>query len=190
MIREDFIFFYSLFLLPIFALFRKKKVTWARLILETLLLGYLFYLASLLFSPIYLGLERTELLAYRGDFTISVNLVPFRTIIKQVNLGLGDSRPARQIGGNIVLFIPLGFAAPILFEIFQKFRHFLTLALILPVFIEFTQLLGKLLAIMPRSVDIDDVILNALGLIIGFSFFTLFKRLYPKMVNSASQAHN
>lgn len=71
--------------------------------------------------------------------------------------------------GNVLLFIPAGLLIP---AVFPKLRHFLAyflLCLILIVLVELAQLLTLL-----GSFDIDDILLNLLGMVLGFLVRLLF----------------
>lgn len=95
-------------------------------------------------------------------FSGSVNLVPFQTF--------------RQSGlillGNIVMFVPFGFFSALLFRDIQ-WKRALLLGICITVFIECTQLL------VGRSFDIDDLMLNTLGVLCGYWLWLLLRRLFP-----------
>lgn len=69
--------------------------------------------------------------------------------------------------GNIILFIPLGIFLPVLSYRYRTLANVTILALICSTSIELVQLIERLFEIY-RYVDIDDVILNTLGAILGF----------------------
>lgn len=106
------------------------------------------------FSVTYLFLER------------SINLVPFRTIGEF----LTDSKLSAAIVnllGNIVVFIPYG----LYIQVIRKDKRFKTSflqVLITPVIIEVIQVVFNL-----GAGDIDDVILNCLGGLIGIAFYRI-----------------
>ena len=103
-----------------------------------------------------------------------VNLIPF-------NFGdLFESNRNiifQQIFGNILLTMPFGFGIPFLARIERK--NFLWLAIEVGVAIETAQLGFSLLAGgVYRSVDINDVLLNAVGALLGYSLFQMFAWFY------------
>ena len=63
--------------------------------------------------------------------------------------------------GNIVMFLPLGFFLPFVVERLNR-RNAFIISLVVPLVVEFLQLF------VGRSFDIDDLICNFLGIIIGF----------------------
>ncbi|SFJ79037.1 VanZ like family protein [Paenibacillus sp. UNC496MF] len=66
--------------------------------------------------------------------------------------------------GNVLLFVPLGFLLPILFRRVRRLSAMLTLSLICSLAIELAQLATRL-----GQFDVDDLLLNALGGLIGFA---------------------
>jgi glycopeptide antibiotics resistance protein len=78
----------------------------------------------------------------------------------------------RNTLGNVVLFLPLGFLLPILSERFRRFRRMLLTAALLSLSIETIQFLLRFVG-NDRAVDIDDVLLNTLGGLLGFGIYKL-----------------
>ncbi len=72
---------------------------------------------------------------------------------------------------NVLLFIPLGLLVPIIWQKINKLTHVIGTGFFFTLFIEISQLLNN------RRTDIDDILLNVLGAIIGFGFFKLFDRI-------------
>lgn len=93
------------------------------------------------------------------------NYIPFKTILFYLRGSNGFLIGAINILGNIGLLIPIGFLLPILFKNIKQL-HISLIAFLLGISIELTQ------AILHIGIfDIDDVILNALGVIIGFASY-------------------
>ena len=72
---------------------------------------------------------------------------------------------------NIILFVPLGFLVPVVWKKMDHLINTIGVGLIFTLFIELTQLLNH------RITDIDDIILNVLGTIIGFVFFRVVDKI-------------
>lgn len=86
-----------------------------------------------------------------------INLIPFSdTNIDCVGYGL-----------NVVLFLPLGFLLPLVWPAFNKVRYACVSGLLISLLVEISQLLNF------RSTDIDDLILNTAGAVLGFWIFRL-----------------
>ena len=89
-----------------------------------------------------------------------INLIPFSNEIDIVAYIL-----------NIVLFVPLGLLAPIIWKKMDKLINVLCAGFGFTLLIEVSQLLNF------RSTDIDDVILNVLGAVVGFGVYKLLDKI-------------
>ncbi len=88
----------------------------------------------------------------------------------------------RNIGGNLILLLPLGFLIPILNKKYKKFKNIILLGLGVSIGIELIQSIEIFTGIVrARVVDIDDVILNVLGIIIGYWAYRLLLYLATKL---------
>ncbi len=82
-----------------------------------------------------------------------------------------------QLAGNVLLTVPFGFG--ISFVLGLKAKHFPWLAVAAGLCIETSQLVVSLvIGGAYRGVDINDVLLNATGVLIGYGFFRVFARVY------------
>lgn len=86
-----------------------------------------------------------------------VNLIPFSREIDGVGYLL-----------NILLFLPLGFLAPLLWKKWDRAASMLGAGLGFSLLIEASQLLNI------RSTDVDDLILNTFGALVGFLLYRVF----------------
>lgn len=109
-------------------------------------------------------------LNFSGYATGEPNLVPFTTILPYLSGERGQMIALFNIGGNIALFIPFGFLVPFVFRA-VAWRTSLALAVGVPFAIEITQAVFRI-----GIFDIDDVILNGLGVMLGYFAFLLFRR--------------
>jgi glycopeptide antibiotics resistance protein len=94
----------------------------------------------------------------------SNNFVPFKTInfylfLANINLSIR----IENLVGNIVGFIPYGFILPLLSKSFLKLRAVILATFSLSLTFEVIQLLFEF-----GSFDVDDLILNTLGGIVGY----------------------
>lgn len=78
---------------------------------------------------------------------------------------------------NIVMFLPLGFLVPLIWEQMANPARILELGLGFSIFIEISQLLNI------RSTDIDDLLMNTLGALLGF----LLYRIWTKCTGAKTQ---
>lgn len=103
-----------------------------------------------------------------------IHLQPFQTIGPQLR-ALPKLTAVTQLLGNTLLFAPWGFFLPLLW---QRFRHPLRLmatALALTLAIECTQLF------INRFVEVDDVLLNFLGSMLGSGAWWVLHGRFPQI---------
>src|SRR5699024_6859203 len=121
-------------------------------------------------------------------FPYEMNLIyhiPIHTIILFINALFYGNAPlyiiAVDLLGNIILTFPIGMLIARLFG-FIKIHNILFLAFYLPMHIDTMQLFLHVIGYSTRSVDIDDVILNGCGIIIGYyvMFFYKKRQAYPR----------
>ena len=83
----------------------------------------------------------------------------------------------RNIYENILLTVPFGFGISFVARVTS--RHILWLAFAVGSFFEFLQLVLALMVRSPfRVIDINDVLLNAIGVLIGYRLFIMFGWIY------------
>ena len=116
--------------------------------------------AGTLFESTRFGLE------LRYD---QINLIPFSKNINWIGHGL-----------NVVLFIPLGVLLPLLWKKYQRLLPVAATGLAFSVLIELSQLLNI------RVSDVDDLILNTLGALLGYLLGKPLSLLAKKMGIPAS----
>ena len=96
-----------------------------------------------------------------------LNLVPF------VNLFDYDSRRDLLLNliGNCTMFIPTGIVVPCLYKNLRSFKKTVLTGFLISLSIEIIQL-----PFAVRASDIDDLILNTLGVVIGYGIYRLTRR--------------
>lgn len=100
----------------------------------------------------------------------AANLVPFHTILPQL-LGHGNGLIAKvNLLGNILPFIPIGFLVPVIYRRMTWPRAIL-LAIATGLFMEVLEVIFHV-----GIFDVDDIILNGLGVLIGYAFFRLLQK--------------
>jgi glycopeptide antibiotics resistance protein len=73
------------------------------------------------------------------------------------------------------MFLPYGFALPLLWKRFHHAGLAFAMCLLLTVTIETVQLF------IGRSVDVDDLLLNVAGGVLGVSIFALVRQMLPQL---------
>ena len=98
------------------------------------------------------------------------NGIPFHTIAIYWH-NLGSWFWMRNALGNIGLLLPLGLLGPIALPALDRWWRIALLALAYSAAIEISQLW-----IPDRSADIDDVIVNVVGALLGFAMWRVVRR--------------
>jgi glycopeptide antibiotics resistance protein len=175
MYTELAVYFLLIFLasLPLFRLFfpakpqRSKKTHYLRI-------AFLAYIAAL-FTLTVIPSER-----FRLDNTIShFNFVPVINTVKRLYTVIriehyfGIKNALQNLVGNILLFVPLGFFLSSLFK--RNLRNVIIIAACSSCAIELLQYLNRVLGYF-RHIDIDDVLLNISGAILGYWIASVYKR--------------
>ncbi|WP_445490677.1 VanZ family protein [Niallia sp. 03133] len=104
-----------------------------------------------------------------------INIVPYVQILYQFKYKPPFFWMLYTIG-NILMFVPFGFLFPAIYK--RRFKMIVTImaAALCSLSIELTQYYFT----MDRAADIDDLILNILGAICGYLFFSLTKKITYK----------
>lgn len=142
-----------------------------RVAVRILFVIYVIVLAYFLFFSERYG--RTEDQAYR------YNLIPFREIMRYLRYRqiFGVEYFIVNIVGNVMAFAPFGFLLPI---VSSQNRDFLSVALYsveLSFGVELVQLTFQV-----GIFDVDDVIMNTTGCIIGYVCFILLRKKLKKLL--------
>lgn len=108
----------------------------------------------------------------KEHFTM-INLIPFKTILefleRMSNSTINRNIVVVNLAANMLMFIPMGMALPILFsEKFNKLWKTTLFVASLVLVVEIVQFLT-----FCGSADIDDLILNTLGAIIGYGIIKI-----------------
>jgi glycopeptide antibiotics resistance protein len=137
-----------------------------------LTLAFICYLSAVAAVTIVpLRASRTEMLDHHFNF------VPVKESYHRfVYLTRSDNRDGIRnfygnFFGNILMFMPMGLFLPLLYK--KRFVKMLVVAALSSCCIEFIQYLNMYIGYY-RYVDIDDVILNTSGAIIGFWLYKVF----------------
>ena len=138
----------------------------ARPALWTVFIIYCFVLVEVLFLS--RGARSDYSYAeYMRQFT---NFIPFKTIIEYVQRYIDGYRNLSVLNllGNFVLFVPMGMALPCISKKLNRFWKVTLIVLGMVVAVEITQGLLKV-----GSVDIDDVLFNVIGAMIGYGIIKI-----------------
>jgi len=132
---------------------------------------YVFLAIDKVFFPIEINGLYVDVM--RDEPLISqINLIPFY-------FGKYGLTPASFWGmvNNIILTMPFGFGLNFIAKV--KTKKFISLAFALGLGFEITQLIISLFLRYPyRTIDVNDVIMNATGVLFGYGLFRIFALLY------------
>ena len=84
-----------------------------------------------------------------------------------------------NIIGNIAMFIPTGIILPILYKKLDSFWKVVGTGFMISLFIEILQL-----PFSSRATDVDDLILNTTGVIIGYAIYSFFRFVTRETMNA------
>lgn len=143
-----------------------KKVPLFRNALYAALIIYITLLCSVTLFPVIFQKEALEVC-----FDYEHNFVPFRSVAAAWEEGGREG--FKNIFGNLLLVLPMGVLFPMLSGKKKFWSSFLAV-FGLAVGIELAQyLIGLIIGYQYRMVDIDDVILNTVGGLIGYGVYRL-----------------
>ncbi len=134
---------------------RKRNVSYLHIIGTYIYSLYIFAVLSITGIPFLNGI----------NMSFTINFIPFIDLANNFT----------QYILNLILFIPFGFLLPFLWTKYQKFKTTFLSGLLFSMSIEISQLFCF------RTTDIDDLIMNTLGTIIGYIFFLILKRTFKFM---------
>ena len=138
---------------------------------------FVVYLGAMLWLLFGRSRGYPEGMPYREMLRTNVNFTPFLTIRSYYQVVFHHTNDAYythcfiNLAGNVLLFIPAGWMIPGIWSGHRNFFQFLATCLAAILIIELTQLLTGL-----GSFDVDDVILNMAGLLVGYLAYIITHR--------------
>ena len=151
----------AILLRVVIASYTKSKISFYK---ETKLLVYVLYL-FVLFQLV----TTTDYGSYGYN-----NFIPFKEIMRY---DIAAPLFWRNVVGNIVVFAPFGYIiTDIIYMFTKRMNVFISFGftVLMSSSIEFIQMF------IGRSFDIDDIILNSLGGLIGFIAFVIMKKIFKE----------
>lgn len=136
-----------------FMTIKNKKYRGGQFLLVTSFAVYFLSMIHLVFFPIEINIGEYANLT---PWYKSINFIPLLTI------------DAATFILNIIMLVPLGMYLPLLSSKFQSVKKAASIGLYISLSFEFTQLLMRIIFGNGRSTDINDLLANTLGAVIGF----------------------
>ncbi len=113
---------------------------------------------------------------YIDQVVSHLNPIPFQTIVTYLRALSGSASQVRgaviNLGGNVGMFLPLGALLPAAFGSLRRLGRTVLLSFILLFIVETLQLFTTL-----GYFDVDDLILNLIGVLIGYAMWRGFVRI-------------
>lgn len=157
---------------------QQLSVKWGIEILRWLFVCYLTGLVNLTLVPsnlwshiwalIYVGYSGTQIELFNGTFNFTPTI--FKIISGELTFG---SWVKTMLVGNFLMFVPMGLFLPFVSTKING-KSILKIAVIIPVAVEIIQ------PIVGRSFDVDDLILNFIGIVVGYFIAVGIKSLICK----------
>lgn len=123
---------------------------------ELLKLGFLIYIISLFY-----------VVTFQDVSWSTSNFIPFKEMFRY---RLFSSMFFKNVIGNMIMFMPYGFFISYILKLDKK-KIVFTLSILVSLTIETTQL------VIGRVFDVDDIILNVLGGLIGYFIYRLITKI-------------
>jgi glycopeptide antibiotics resistance protein len=141
--------------------------------MRVLLVLYLGWVAGATLFPLPVRSVVAELAAAGAGVT--VQLAPLASI-RDVLLHGTPFAQAWVLGGNVLTLAPLGFLLPFAAPRSATWPRMAVVALVFPLAIELSQLAVSLvLGYSYRVTEVDDVLLNFAGVLLGYAVFTVLQ---------------
>ena len=112
-----------------------------------------------------------QIVTYQDVISYGNNFIPFKEVTRY---SFGSELFFKNVVGNILLFIPYGFFASYYLKLEKKRIAFL-LVLVVSIAIECVQL------VIGRCFDVDDILLNIMGGMIGYYVYYFLDKFTNKM---------
>ncbi len=145
--------------------------------------------AVYIFSYIAVTLFPVTIFRVKQQYSIkpSIQFIPFKPIFDAMWYNVPARLIVRNIAGNVMLTIPFGVFLYLLWN--QKFKNIKTVAisgLAVSLLTEILQYLQGILlpSIQTRESDINDIIFNVMGILIGYLFIKVYFKIQHKNISA------
>lgn len=147
----------GILLMPVFMVLNKVRFHNAKK-------AVLYFVFATYLSAVYLFVGMPTLQFMRFD--ISLTLVPFLPMVDDI----------KNTILNIFLFVPLGVILPFLWKKYNSAKAVLLFGFFLSLSIELLQILTY------RATDINDILANTLGSVLGYFLFSIIAHFIPSLI--------
>jgi glycopeptide antibiotics resistance protein len=151
-------------LVPVFSVLNKSKF-------HSIKKTMLYFMFATYLTAVYLFVGMPTLQFMRFD--LSLTLMPFLPMIADF----------KNTILNIILFIPLGIMLPFLWKKYNNLKTTLIFGFSMSLVIELLQILTY------RATDINDLIANTLGAVVGYFVFRITSCVFPSLSKFAKRTN-
>jgi len=148
----------------------------------------LFLLVVYAGSVLAVTIAPASILGFNDPDAMRLNIVPVINTASYYLKALHDHddnaalHSLENIIGNLILLIPLGILLPCVFRSARSLKHVLIICLVCSLLIELIQFMLRHFGTF-RTVDIDDLILNTIGGMLGWLIYKkIIQRYLPVLV--------
>ncbi|MBQ7717850.1 MAG: VanZ family protein [Clostridia bacterium] len=149
---------------------KRGQISWKREAVLLLMYINIAVIIRFVFFPKAMVNGQVQPIVYDPEtaFPFRINLVPFMHLFNYNSVG----EIIWNVVGNMVLFIPCGIVLPIAYKRLDNFWKVVAAGALISLCIEIIQL-----PFASRASDIDDLIINTLGVAVGYGIYAAVKRL-------------
>ena len=149
---------------------KNRKITWKREAVQMLFLVNLLVIVRMTFYPFAMVDGSVQPLVFEpaAMFPLRINLVPL------VNMLRYDTKSDLLLNliGNTAMFIPTGVMVPLIYKKLNNLKKTVFTGFVISLSIEILQL-----PFAVRASDVDDLILNTLGCLMGYGILSLIRSI-------------
>lgn len=151
----------------------RRRASLERILCDLTFFGYLIGVAKVTLFPIMTEPGFIEQMRSYNTIADGINLIP----LVSLRFSDGLDEVAKQLILNVILGVPFGFSLPFLGV--RSAKRVVLMGVAFALGIELTQLAIDLVyGFGYRTVDVNDALLNAAGVAIGFALFCLARIAY------------
>ncbi len=149
---------------------KNRKINWKREALLLLMFVNLAVIIRFVFFPRALVEGHIQPLVFDPEtaWPFRINMVPFVHLFQY-----GNTRDIIwNVVGNTAMFIPSGIVLPVVYKKLDNFGKVVAAGAFISLCIEILQL-----PFASRATDIDDLIMNTLGVVIGYGIYSAARKV-------------
>lgn len=106
----------------------------------------------------------------------NANFVPLKTIKMYIKYS-DRLNSFENLAGNILAFVPFGMLLPLIGSHLRRFAIVFSNGIVFVLGIEVFQLISAF-----GAFDVDDVILNCLGIVLGYVIYAISRSMFPALI--------